>query len=333
MPILPGMSLPDAPRRWSTADVPAAQRLDFWVGAISENFLAMDADGDRRDFRGELSTAALGAVGVNQVRADPQRVWRTPRGIARSPEQHCYLLGDLARPWRVAQDGREALMQPGDFVLVDSRRPYSFAFDQGPDCVSLELPLAWVARWLAEPEAHTAQPFRAGCAGCAGWGGALAAFARPWRPAMALQPPLPAALLTDQLGAMLALACGGGTLAGSGTAPTPGRRNAANALQARASALLHERLAEPGLSAADVAQALGCSVRSLHRAMAAQSSTFAQQLMAARMGCARQMLASPALRQVPAGEIGRRVGLLDPSHFARLCRRWLGAPPSALRGQ
>jgi len=324
------LSLAAAPRRWSTAEVPAAQRLDFWVGAISENFLAMDADGDRRDFRGELSTAPLGPVGVNRVRADPQRVWRTPRGIARSTEQHCYLLGDLSQPWRVAQDGREALLQPGDFVLVDSRRPYSFAFDQGPDCVSLELPLDWVARWLAEPEAHTAQPFRAGGGG---WGAALAAFARPWRPAMALQPPLPAALLTDQLGAMLALACGGAAPApGSGSAPVAAGSGAAQALQARAHALLRERLSEPGLTAADVAQALGCSVRSLHRAMGTQGSTFAQQLMAARMACARQMLASPALRHVPAGEIGRRLGLLDPSHFSRLCRRWLGAPPSALRG-
>jgi len=308
-----------APRRWRTDEVPPAERLDYWVGAISENFLAMEADGDRRDFRGEISTAPLGPVGVNWVRADPQRVWRTPRGIARNREQHCYLLGDLARPWRVAQDGREALLQPGDFVLVDSRRPYHFAFDHGPDTVSLELPLDWVARWLAVPEAHTARPFRGDSPG---WDAALAAFARPWRPALALAPPLPEALLTDQLGALLSMAC-----AGAAAAPAP----AADALHARVHAMLRERLGEPGLTAADVAQALGCSVRSVHRAMAARGETVAGLLMAERMARARQMLANPALRQVSAGEIGRRVGLLDPSHFSRLCRRWLGTVPSALR--
>lgn len=92
--------------------MPVSERLDYWVGAISEGFLAMEACGNAQDFHG------------------------------------------------VAQDGREALMRPGDFVLVDARRPYHFDFDAGPSTVSLELPLAWLTRWVAEPEAHTARPFR-----------------------------------------------------------------------------------------------------------------------------------------------------------------------------
>lgn len=307
-----------SPRRWSTDAVPAAQRLDYWVGAISEGFLAMEASGDARDFHGELVSAPLGPVGVNWVQAAAQRVWRTPRGIARGDQRVAYLLGNRDSAWRVAQDGREALMRPGDFVLVDARRPYHFDFSHGPTTVSLELPLDWLARWLAEPEAHTARPFRADDGA---WGAALAAFARPWRPALADTPPLPGELLCDQLGALLSLACGEAAPA----LPAPD-------LAARVQARLRERLADPGLTAAQVAADLGCSVRSLHRALAAQGTPFAQVLMAERLARARQMLASPALRAVGAGEIGRRVGLTDPSHFARLCRRHFGAPPSALRG-
>jgi len=304
-------------RRWSTDTVAPDQRLDYWVGAISEGFLAMDASADARQFRGELCSAPLGPLGVNWVRSDAQRVRRTPRGIARCREHFCYLLGDRNSTWRVAQDGREALMQPGDFVLVDSRRPYGFDFPSGPSSVSLELPLDWLARWVAEPEAHVARPFRGRGAG---WASALAAFAMPWRPALAVAPPLPAELLTDQLGALLSLCCAAPPMAQHSTA-----------LHERVRAELRQRLAEPGLTAADVATAVGCSVRSLHRAMAAQGDTFAGVLMAQRMAVARQMLANPALRHVGVAEIGRRVGLLDPSHFARLCRRWLGLPPSALR--
>ena len=141
---------------------------------------------------------------MNSVQAAAQRVWRTPRGIARGDHQVAYLLGDRVSTWRVAQDGREALMRPGDFVLVDARRPYHFDFPTGSSSVSLELPLDWLARWVAEPQAHTARPCRADSEG---WGAALAAFARPWRPDMATAPPLPAELLTDQLGALLSLAC------------------------------------------------------------------------------------------------------------------------------
>ena len=297
--------------------MPAPHRLDYWVGAISEGFLAMEASGDAAQFHGELVSAPFGPIGVNWVQAAAQRVWRTPRGIARGDHQVAYLLGDRVSTWRVAQDGREALMRPGDFVLVDARRPYHFDFPVGPSSVSLELPLDWLARWVAEPQAHTARPCRADSAG---WSAALAAFARPWRPDMATAPPLPAELLTDQLGALLSLACCGAPQ----TPPPPG-------LAQRAKAVLRERLAEPGLTAAKVAVDLGCSVRSLHRALAAARTPFAQLLMAERLAVARQMLASPALRHVGAGEIGRRVGLLDASHFARLCRRHLGLPPSVLR--
>ncbi len=309
-----------APRRWSTDAVPAEQRLDYWVGAITEGFLAMDASGSRRDFHGELRSAPLGRVGVNWVQAAPQQVWRTPRGIARSGgEQFFYLLGNMEAPWMVAQDGREAWMQPGEFVLVDSRRPYRFGFDHGPSTVSLELPLDWVTRWVAEPEVHTARPFRQASPG---WASALAAFAREWRPEMASAPPLPPGLMEDQLGALLSLVC----------SPLVHPHEASpEALVNRVRALLRERLCEPGLTATDVAACLGCSVRSLHRAMARSGTTFAQALMAERMATARQMLANPALRQVSAAEIGRRVGLLDPSHFSRACRRMLGNTPSTLR--
>lgn len=309
---------PDTVRRWSTDAVPAAQRLDYWVGAISEGFLAMEASGDPRQFQGELLSAPLGPVGVNWVQASAQQVWRTPRGIARGDGRWAYLLGNQDTVWRVRQDGREALMRPGDFVLVDARRPYSFDFAQGPSTVSLALPLDWLLRWVDEPQAHTAQPFRSGDG--AGWGAALSAFARPWRPDLASAPPLPAELLTDQLGALLALACGG-------TRPAP----VADDTLARVRTALRQRLAEPGLSASTIAADLGRSVRSLHRALAAQGQTFAALLMAERMTQAQQMLRSRALQQVAVAEIGRRVGLLDPSHFARLCRRHLGQPPSALR--
>lgn len=261
--------------------------------------------------------APLGSVGVNWVQAAAQQVWRTPRGIARGDQRVAHLLGNRDSVWRVSQDGREAQMRPGDFVLVDARRPHHFDFPTGPSTVSLELPLDWMVRWVAEPEARTARPFRADGSG---WSAALAAFARPWRPDMATAPPLPAELLTDQLGALLSLAC-------CGEPQTPPHASLAE----RARKVLRERLSEPGLTAAQVAADLGCSLRSLHRALAAARTPFAQLLVAERLAVARQMLASPALRHVGAGEIGRRVGLLDASHFARLCRRHLGLPPSFLR--
>lgn len=306
-----------SPRQWSTSTVAAPQRLDYWIGAISEGFLAMDVSAKQRDFNGSLTSAPLDVIGVNAVEADAQKVWRTPHAIARAPERYCYLLGNLDRRWKASQDGRDALLEAGDFVLVDARRPYHFDFAQGVNVVSLELPLEWVTHWLAEPERHVAQPFRRSEPG---WGAALSAFASPWKPALAVQPPLQPRLLADQLGALLALACQ------PVAATRPDRMRVEQIEDA-----IRQRLCEPGLTAADVAGALGISVRSLHRTMAAHQQTFAQVLLAERLRRAQQMLQTPRLAHVSVAEVGRRVGLQDPSHFSRLCRRWLGTSPRALR--
>lgn len=307
-------------RHWSTDAVAPAQRLDYWVGAISEGFLSMGADAMRPGFNGSLTSVPFGAIALNQVQADPQRVWRTRREIAQNADRNCYLIGDLNSAWRVRQDGHVATVQHGDFVLVDSRRPYEFAFDEGVRCVSLELPLHWVTQWIAAPEAHVARPFRRGAEG--GWGDALASFARALRPAVGAAPPLPAPLIVDQLGALLAMACGGP----AGQAPAD-----RSGLPERAMDVIRQRLAEPGLTGADVARSLGVSVRTLHRHLAARQSTFAGLLLAERMRVARQMLTSPHLARVSSAEIGRRVGLLDPSHFIRLCKRAHGVTPAQLR--
>lgn len=205
-------------------------------------------------------------------------------------------------------------------MLVDSRRCYAFHFPDGPSTVSLELPLDWVAHWLARPEEHGARRIDAS----QGWGAALSALARQFQPQLAVAPPLPAALLTDQLGSLLALACG----EQAAPAPPP---PASQALREAVLAQLRERLAEPGLTAAGVAAALGVSVRSLHRALAEGGLSFAACLMQQRMAVAQRMLATPALDRLSLAEVGRRVGLLDASHFSRVCRRLLGATPQVLR--
>lgn len=312
---------PAALRTWSTAQVPEGERLGYWVDAISDGFLAMEAHSPLRGgFHSELCAAPLGEVGVNCVRGSAQHVYRTPRGIARSREHFHYLLGNLDSAWVAEQDGRRVRLLPGDFVLVDSQRCYEFHFEQGPSTVSLELPPAWTARWLADPAAQMARRID----GQQGWGAALSAFARQWQPELALAPPLPATLLTDQLGSLLALACG--------EVSRPDTR-VARCLREQVLAQIRLRLAEPGLTAAEVAAGLGVSVRSLHRALAHSELTFAACLAQQRMAAAQRMLASPHLDGLSVGEIGRRVGLLDPSHFVRLCKRLLGATPQAMRRQ
>ncbi|MDI3383654.1 helix-turn-helix domain-containing protein [Xenophilus aerolatus] len=305
-------------RHWSTDAVAPRQRLDYWIGAICEGFLEMAATSSAGTaFRSSLESVPWGAVAVNRVRGSAQDVFRTRAAIARSRENFYYLLCKADCAWSAAQEQHGTRLLPGDLVLIDSRRRYEFHFPHNSDTVSLQLHPAWIEGWL--PDAQAALGHRID--GQSGWGAALSAFARQLTPELAARPPLPAQLLTDQLGALTALAL---QQAAPAAPATP-------SLRERVAALVRERHAEAGLTAADVAAALEVSQRTLHRALAGGGHTFAQQLMACRMEAAARLLADPRFDRLTVAEIGRRVGLADASHFVRSCRMRLGATPAELR--
>lgn len=311
-------------RHWSTDDVLPAQRLDYWVDAVCEGFLEMTVSSPgAASFASSLDSVGLGPIGVNRVRGSAQDVFRTPAAIARSTHNYFYLLCKADTPWTTAQAGRSTRLLPNDMVLVDSRRSYEFHFPMTADTVSLQLPTDWLSSWIVEPSAHVACRID----GQSGWGLALSSFARALSPEVAAVPPLPHALLSDQLGALLALATQGSAQG------TLGRRCEADALHARIVDMVRQRHAEPGLTASDVALALGLSTRTLYRKLAGTGTTFAQCLMACRMAAARRMLVDARFDRVSVAEVGRRVGLADASHFARACRQQLGALPAQLRRQ
>jgi AraC family transcriptional activator of tynA and feaB len=322
---------PAAIHTWSTDAVPPPQRLDYWIGAVCEGFLEMDvssplAAGSGR-FGASLESAPLGPLHVNRVRGSAQDVYRTRRAIAHSRHNYYYLLCKADSPWVAVQEERSARLLPGDAVLVDSRRCYAFHLQQSADTVSIELPTAWVESWLPDAGDQVARRIE----GHSGWGAALSGFAQALSPEVAARPPLPAALLADQLGGLLALALGPG-----GGVAVPGEGGRA-ALRQRVLDATRERHAEPGLTAAAVAQGLGISERSLHRCLAEgegageRATTFANALAACRMQVAQRMLADARFDRLSVAQIGLRVGLADASHFARLCRRHLGGTPGALR--
>ena len=305
-------------QRWSTEVAPAGERLDYWVDAVCEGFLEMDVTSPARDhFAAELTSAPLGALQLNRVRGCAQDVYRTPRAVARSRQDYFYLLCKTDAAWSAAQHDRQVRLLPGDLLLVDSRHCYEFHFSHSFDTVSIELPILWVEQWLPDPARACGHRLD----GQQGFGAALSAFARALQPEVALAPPAPTALLTDQFGALLALTCGG--------AP-PHVANGA-ALRTRIEAAIRERHAEPGLTAAAVAAGLGIGDRTLHRALAGRGATFAERLAACRVDAARRLLADPRFDRLTVAEIGRRVGLLDASHFVRLFRQHAGLTPGTWR--
>ncbi len=305
-------------RRWSTEAVPPERRLDYWVGAICEAFLEMDCSSrEARHFDGRLVSLASGALSFNQVQATTQDVFRTRAAIARGAQQPFYLITQRRTPWHVVQGGQRLGLRPGDTVLVDSARTYELHYPSSVEVMSIQLPRAWVGQWLRQVDHVAARVAWRD----QGWGQALSAWCLQFAQEPELAALVPEHLLADQLGAMLAA-----TLEPA-AAPTRAGRD----LVARAEALMRERLDTAGLQAGDLAQALGVSVRTLHRAFAASGGSFAATLRAMRLRHAAELLAQPRLAGVGVAEIGRRCGYADASHFVREFQRLHALTPARWR--
>lgn len=309
-------------RRWSTAGVPQSQRLDYWLGAVCQGLSEHEVAGTMGvDFNASLESASCGQILVNTVEGTPQDVFRTPKAISRSDRNCFYLRCALDAPWAAGQKRGLSRLLPGDCILVDSKQPYEMHFERAANLVTLQLPVDWVESWLTDPQAQCG--LRIDAAG--GWGQPLSSFVQQLTPEVAANPPLPAKLMTDQLGSLLAL----GTNDFAGHEKESARTVAA--FIRKATECLHQRYAERGLTAQAIAQDLYISERTLHRYFARSGATFLQHLMKHRMEVAERMLRDPRFDRITVSEVGRRVGLADTSHFIRQCRSSLGLTPAALR--
>ena len=121
--------MPDVAR---TLDLPPGQRFDYWKHVLSDTFVPLEVStpsGDA-DFLGRLRGTDLGSLRLIEVRAEPHTARRTARLVKVAPAG-CYKIGVQLRGTAVLiQDGREAVLTPGDFAFYDTDRPYTLALTE-----------------------------------------------------------------------------------------------------------------------------------------------------------------------------------------------------------
>jgi AraC-like DNA-binding protein len=306
-------------RHWSTKKARPGEALSYWVEAICEAFLEMKADSpEPSNFSASITQHPFGPIDLNFADTTSQQVWRTPQAIAGSRKHTYYLLYVREGRLGARQRGRDAAIEPGDCVLIDSMEPYSFSFPETNRCLSIQMPHDWLRNWIPEPEKIVATSFATN----SGWGRTLASAAGNLAECDYDSMALPRGVVADQLGALLALAAGN-ELAGASTHR--------HAWLHRIRKTLLERLSDPSLDPQSVADLHGISKRYLHLLFAGAGTSFGAALIDLRLERAKQLLDDRRLARVGVAEIAWRCGFREPSHFARRFRARFGSAPDAYR--
>ncbi|CAM5652380.1 hypothetical protein SALBM311S_02421 [Streptomyces alboniger] len=109
----------------STSSLSPADRAEFWRDAVSHTFVPLDVElYEAEPSAATITSHQLGPLQVSTVSAGPQKAVRDRRMIARGGESHLTLAIQHHGTARLEQDGREAFLEPGQFALSDSARPF-----------------------------------------------------------------------------------------------------------------------------------------------------------------------------------------------------------------
>jgi AraC-like DNA-binding protein len=308
---------------WSTDAVAAWQRAEYYSDALSTALapMRMDPYGEVDSFRAEMAMADLGLLAVLRQSGSPHRCFREQRDLGRASERTYHLVLNRTSSWDVSHRSSERL-EAGDAVLFDSAIRTDMRLQSSYEVVHVKLAESWIRQWVPSPGALVGRRIPAK----SGWGRALTSFAAQLSPEFIVDAPLPTSVIADHIGALLAMSASEAT-GTAGSTSAPGEKS----LFVRIEDCITQRCPESSLTAEQVATSLGISSRTLHRSIASRSTTFGALLIGSRADLAVRMLESPLFRRLSVGEIGRRAGFSDSSHFARVLRSRTGRTPSQFR--
>jgi len=306
-----------------TAEVPAAERFDFWRHVVSETFVPLEASRDADGaFRGEIRGANLGALRVYEVDADSHVASRTRRLIDGSQDEYFKLGLQLEGQSVLTQDGREAVLAPGDFAVYDTTRPYTFAFADRCRILVLIFPRPMLALPAARVGRLTATPFR----GRHGLGDLIGTFlVHAARVVDDVDVRDNARLATNVLDLLTT------ALAGRLDAQPTDEDGVRRSLLVQAVAFIERHLGEPSLDPSQIATAQHISTRYLHKLFHGEGTTVSGWIRERRLEHCGHDLRDPLQAHRSVSSIAARWGLLDASHFSRVFRATYGTSPRDYR--
>ena len=293
----------------STDHVHARERSSYWADLVCDVFVQLDCQRMGDGFFGHIADRPLGDVRLSEVSSTAHHVRRTGRMLSRADEDCMLLSLQMHGTGSVEQDGRQAILQPGDFALYDSTRQYDLKFESDFAQLVLKTPRAMFLDRFAGSESATGVRI----SGSAGMGRVASSFIREVaREAHTLLPHEIERVTHNAIDVMAAAL--GHTLLDQ-----PVRQSSTKAAQLiRIKLYIDSHLSDAALSPERIAGANGISTRYLNKLFESEAVSVCRWIWDHRLQRIAQDLVDPAFACRSISEIALRWGFNNLSHFSRL---------------
>ena len=307
----------------TTDELKTNEREAFWRHVMSDTFAPVTigemAEGD---VAGSIRGHWVGRLLVTDVQSTGQDIRRTPRLIGAADNAYFQVAVVASGIGRISQDGRQAVLHPGDCVLYETTRPFQWLFDSHWGVWVFSLPSESVRLSDSERRLITSRRLD----GSAGLTGVVSRFlldlarhiedlpAEQSERVLAHASDLVVSLLSDHL-----------------DDSTRVRGAVQRSLLLRIKDYIDQRLHDPALGPAEIAAAVNISTRYVHKLFEADHQTVSLYIKGLRLDRARRDLLDPRLAGRPVSAIAYSRGFGDLSGFNRAFKEAYGVSPRELR--
>jgi AraC-like DNA-binding protein len=309
----PIAAAPHPVRAFSTALVPPEQRLPAWEKHNADALIALKCrtHGDG-EFRAREDNLQLGRVHLARVRSTAHSVERSSGLIGEQPTGALALFVSLRGEALFQQAGRRQVLRPGDLLVCDADGPFVRGFGDVLDELALRVDRRVLPEEIRPPAPGEPLIVRRSEANPYG-----RAITRLVGRAVGGQDPTPPdeQTIVDLLSALV----------GNGAV----RPHVLH--RALACAYVEDRLRDPGLSASEVARAVGISVRQLTRVFAGRGRTFPRHVLGRRLDLAHSLLAGPGAPTLSTAVVAAMCGFRSTAHFSQTFQARFGITAGELR--
>jgi AraC-like DNA-binding protein/mannose-6-phosphate isomerase-like protein (cupin superfamily) len=308
----------------STSEAPSGERLDYWQDVVCRTFFRADCRApEPRSFHGEIETALTPPMAFSRLRSTAQSVRRDAQHV-RQTEDEVFLVNlQIAGTGTFVQDGRETLLRPGDFTCSDSTRPCEMNYDGDFEQLVFYMPRNTVAGALHGTSHLTAAPIR----GDSVVGGLVSTYLRQLGSRIGEMSPATTGRLAEVGHALVMTALG--DISGLNAR---GQDWGRPALRQRARHQIEINARDPQFGSAELAAAVGVSLRYMQDLFRDQGETPAGCIWKRRLHIAARDLVDPRLAEAGVGQIAFACVFSDVAHFSRRFKAAFGLTPRDYRG-
>jgi len=309
---------------FTTEALPVGDRVDAW------RWKAQQICGDcriklpRTSFHGSIEVRTIDGVKLTRFSSSPLAFWKWPTDTVVEENRSCIVITQLVGLRQYMQNGHSVWLKPGDSTVIDSGTPWCSTCST--DCTRL---YSRVPRWMMEQRIRSRViPIAQRISG-RGLGATLCRLSQClYEEAEHLDEHERATALDAYFGILSAC------IGKDGFAETcryDRTVQSATEHRERIQQFIDMHLAEAGMGPAEIASAVGISVRHLHRLFAVTGNSVGDYIRARRLEECRNDLANPRLRDKTITEIAFSWGFSDSAHFSRSFAKQYGVSPRNFR--